>query len=314
MAVEGQVGRSTCARLSLSFSCSLLTLAVGPSTRSISLLCATVLGIEQCPRDGCSCGFLLRPSTPVANSERVLNRHVVEVAVLVLARLVDELPGEEVAVARIALKVTGEVVGCEKVGLGADIASGRGGPGPQHATTLVVKRVLIRRPPEEVLLERKRQPLDRADDDSPVGADDVLSPDVVDVPQVRVAVRVELIERLDVPSSPVVTARVIELEVDAGRQPLDRQGVAENGREHRSRDVAAANWPELRRPLHLEVQAGGADLAPHAAAEGMSPPVPRGAVEGGALVVGVQPVEVQIHGQDVKRPGAEYAEELQVRG
>src|SRR5882724_7557642 len=149
-------------------------------------------------------------------SERVLDRHVVEVAVLVLARLGNELAGEEVAIARIALDVTGDVVGGENVGLRADVAGGGGRPRPQHATTLVVKRVTIRGPPEEVLLERQREALDRADGDPGVGADEVLAPDVVDVSQVRVRVRVELIERADVSAGSVVSARVIELDVDAG--------------------------------------------------------------------------------------------------
>src|SRR5437867_5489589 len=168
---------------------------------------------------------------PVASSERVLDRHVVEVAVPVLAGLVDELAGEEVAIARRTLEVTGEVVGGENVGLGADVARGGGGPRPQHGATLVVNRVLIRRSPEEVLLGRKGEALDRADTDPAVGGEDVLSPDVVDVPQVGVGVRVELTERSDVPSTPAVSARIVELEVDAGWQLRDRHGVAENGRE-----------------------------------------------------------------------------------
>src|SRR5712692_3353761 len=130
--------------------------------------------------------LLILAETPIARSERVLERHVVEVAVLVLARLADELAGEEAAVARIALEMTGEVVGGENVGLRADVAGGGGGPRPQHATTLVVNRVTIRRPPEKVLLERKRKPVDRGDGEPGVGADDVLSPDVVDIPQERV--------------------------------------------------------------------------------------------------------------------------------
>src|SRR5260370_19035938 len=236
--------------------------------------------------------LLILAETPIARSERVLERHVVEVAVLVLARLADELAGEEAAVARIALEMTGDVVGGENVGLRADVAGGGGGSRPQHATTLVVDRVTIRRPPEKVLLERKREPVDRAEGEPGVGAHDVLSPDVVDIPQERVGVRVELTERSDVPSGPVVSARVVELEVDAWRQPRDRQRVAENGREHRSRDVAAAHRPELVRALHLEVQAGGADLAPDAPAEGMAPLPSGGAVEGGPPVVGAQPLEV----------------------
>src|SRR5205809_1187224 len=247
-------------------------------------------------------------------SERVLDREVIEVAVFVLSRLLDELAGGEVAIAGVALDVMGEVVGGENVDLGAHVAGGGAGPRPQHATTLVVDRVMIGGPPEEILLERKREVADRADADAGVGTDEVLSPDVVDVPQVRVVVWVERVERSDVPSWPVVSARVVELKVDAGGQTRDRQRVAENGRERRSRDVSAAHRPELGRPLHFEVQARGADLAPDASAERMSMLPSDGAVECSGLVVGVQPVEVQVHGHDVKRPGAKDAEQLLVRG
>src|SRR5207253_10853151 len=101
-----------------------------------------------------------------AGSERVLDGRVGEVAVVVLGRLADGLAGEEAAVARIAQEVTGEVVGGVHVGLGADVAGGGAGPRPQHATTLVVQRITIRGPPEEVLLEREREVLDRADADA----------------------------------------------------------------------------------------------------------------------------------------------------
>src|SRR6266403_571810 len=150
-----------------------------------------------------------------AGSEAVLERRVVEVACLVLARLVEELAGEEVAIARIAQEVTGEVVDAVHVGLRAEVAVAVGPRRPQHATTLVVNRIAIRRPPEPVLLERQREVLDRADADTAVGADDVLTADVVHVSQERVGVREELIERPDVPAGPVVSARVVELDVDA---------------------------------------------------------------------------------------------------
>src|SRR6266850_557198 len=126
---------------------------------------------------------------PVASSERVLDRHVVEVAVPALAGLVDELAGEEVAIARVALDVPGDVVGGEDVRLGPDVAGGRGGPRPQDGTTLVVDRVAIRGSPEEVLLQRQRETVHRAEADARAGADDVLPADVVDVPQVRVGIR-----------------------------------------------------------------------------------------------------------------------------
>ncbi len=41
---------------------------------------------------------------------------------------------------------------------------------------------------------------------------------------------------------------------------------------------------------------------------------PGGAVEGGGRVVDTEPVEVQVHGQEMQRAGAEDAEELVIRG
>src|SRR5437867_13237701 len=86
-------------------------------------------------------------------SERVLNRRIQEVAVLVRARLADELAGEEAAVTRIAEDVTGKGVIGEKVDLRADVAGGGRGPRPEHRAALVVQRVTIGIPPEEVVLE-----------------------------------------------------------------------------------------------------------------------------------------------------------------
>src|SRR5260370_12486470 len=154
------------------------------------------------PRKGERLQLLILAETPIARSERVLERHVVEVAVLVLARLADELAGEEAAVARIALEMTRDVVGGENVGLRADVAGGCGGSRPQHTTTLVVDRVSIRRPPEKVLLDRKREPVDRAEGEPGGGAHDVPSPDVVDIPQEPAGVRPELTERSAAPSGP----------------------------------------------------------------------------------------------------------------
>src|SRR5207245_7503622 len=72
-------------------------------------------------------------------SERVLNRRVQEVAVLVRARLADELAGEEAAVTRIAEDVTGKGVIGEKVELRADVAGGGRGPRPEHSAAHVVR-------------------------------------------------------------------------------------------------------------------------------------------------------------------------------
>ena len=64
----------------------------------------------------------------------------------------------------------------------------------------------------------------------------------------------------------------------------------------------------------LRSQASGGDLAPEPSAEGMSPLPSGGTVEGGDPVAGVQPVEVQVHRQEVKGAGSKDAEELLVRG
>src|SRR6266480_2195807 len=246
-------------------------------------------------------------------SERVLNRRIQEVAVLVRPRLPDELAGEEMAVARIAEQVTREVIGGQQIRLGADVTCGGQGPRPEHGSRLVVERIAIGRAPEGVLLERKRQVANGRRRESRTGADDVLPPDVVDVPEVRVAIRIELVEGADVSAGLAVAARVIELEVDPGGYARDRHRVAEHGGCHRGRDVAAADRPELGCAFDLEVQARGADLAPRAAAEGVSSLASGGAVERGGGVVAVEPVEVQVHGQEVKRAGAEDTEERVIR-
>src|SRR5437899_12667142 len=88
-------------------------------------------------------------------SERVLNRRIEEVAVLVRARLADELAGEEAAVTRIAEEGTGKVVIGEKIDLRADVAGGRRGPRPGHRTALVVKRGTIGIPADEGTAERE---------------------------------------------------------------------------------------------------------------------------------------------------------------
>ena len=86
-------------------------------------------------------------------SERVLERDVVEVAVLVRPRLADELAGEEAAVAGISKNVTGEGIGGEQIHLRADVAGTGSRPRPENGAALVVQRVTIGIPPEEILLE-----------------------------------------------------------------------------------------------------------------------------------------------------------------
>jgi hypothetical protein len=178
-------------------------------------------------------------------SERILQRRVEEVAGLVRPRVVDESAGEKIAVARVTLQVAGEVIGGEEIGLRADVA-GRGSVSrTEHSRGLVVDRVVIGRAPEKILLERERKIVDWADGDAGVGSDDVLPSDVVDVAKKRMAVRVELVEGADPSAGLLVSACIVELKVDAGRQVLDRKGVAEDGREHPSADIFGAYRAEL---------------------------------------------------------------------
>src|SRR6266478_7785745 len=239
-------------------------------------------------------------------SKRVLK----EVAALGRARLLNELAREEVAVARVELHMTREVVGGQQIDLGADVAGGGSGSRPEHGSRLVVDRIAIGCAPEEVLLKGQDQVADRGHADAPAGTDDVLPPDVVDVAEVRVAIRIKLIEGADVPARLFVSARIVELEVDPGRQTRDRQSVDVRAGEHPSGDVPAPHRPELACSLDLEVQVGLADLAPGPASQRLAVLAPGGAVEGGERVVDAEPVEVQVHGQEVKRAGAEDAEKM----
>jgi hypothetical protein len=51
------------------------------------------------------------------------------------------------------------------------------------------------------------------------------------------AVREELVEGADISAGLLISARVVELQIDTRRQVLDRQAVAEDGREHSSTDI-----------------------------------------------------------------------------
>ena len=61
------------------------------------------------------------------------------------------------------------------------------------------------------------------------------------------AVRVELIEGADLSAGLLISARVVELQIDTRRQVLDRQAVAEDGREHSSTDIPGTDCTELPR-------------------------------------------------------------------
>src|SRR6266851_7989198 len=112
--------------------------------------------------------------------------------------------------------MTRDVVGGQQIHLGADVTGGRPSPRPEHGARLVIERIAIGRAPEEVLLERQGQVAERGHDQAPAGTDDVLPPDIVDVPQVRMGIRKELIEGADGPARPLVPTRIVELEVRRG--------------------------------------------------------------------------------------------------
>src|SRR5258705_430514 len=174
----------------------------------------------------------------------------------------------------------GHAGGCDAAArLGADVAGGGPGARAEYGSRLVVDGIAIGCAPEEVLLKGQDQTADRGHGEAPAGTDDVLPPDVVDVAEVRVAIRKELIEGADVPARAFVSARIVELEVDAGRQTRDRQRVAEHAGEHPSGDVPAPHRPELACSLDLEVQVGLADLAPGPASQRLAVLAPGGAVE-----------------------------------
>src|SRR2546427_5207384 len=148
-------------------------------------------------------------------SERVLQRRVEEVAVLVPPGLVDEFSRIEVAIAGVALQVTREVVGAKQVRLCPDVAGSGSGSRPEHPSGLVVERITIGRSPEEILLKRERKIAHRGYRDSGIGTDDILPPDVIHVTKERVGVRVELIEGADASAGLLIAAGIVELEIDA---------------------------------------------------------------------------------------------------
>ena len=159
----------------------------------------------------------------------------------------DESAREKIAVARIALQMAREVVGGEEIGFRADVAGSGSVCRTDYGRGLVVDRIANGGSPEEILLERDRKIAHRAHGNATAGTDDVLPPDVIDVAKIRMAVREELIEGADASTGLLVSARIVELEVGAGRQVLDRQSVAEDGRKHPSADIPGTDGAELPR-------------------------------------------------------------------
>src|SRR5437870_11706930 len=89
--------------------------------------------------------------------EGVLDRAVQEIAVPRRTGLPDELAREEVAVARIDLQVTREVIGGEQIYLRADVAGPGAGARPEDGCGLVVDCIAVGCAPVGILLEGERE-------------------------------------------------------------------------------------------------------------------------------------------------------------
>src|SRR5207245_1686845 len=154
--------------------------------------------------------------------ESVLDRGVQEIGGPRRTGVPDELAREEVAVARVHLQVTREVIGGEQIDLRADVAGPGAGARPEDGPGGAVDGIAVGCAPEEILLEGEREIADRFHADADEGADDVLSSDEVHIPQERVGARLELVEGADVASGLAVAARIVELDIHARVQAQNR--------------------------------------------------------------------------------------------
>src|SRR4029077_16064612 len=128
------------------------------------------------------------------------------------------------------------------------------------------------------------------------------------------AVREELVEGPDVSAALLISARVVELQVRARGQVLDRQGLAQDAREHSSTDMPGTVRTELPRSFYLKIPISLTDLAPCTQSKRMSLFQSGGTVEGRWRVVSAQIVEVEVHRQEVRRCGCVDTKEQVVRG
>src|SRR5437870_13851469 len=83
------------------------------------------------------------------------------------------------------------------------------------------------------------------------------------------AVRKKLVEGADAAAGLPVSARIVELDVGAGRPLLDREGIAEDGREHASADISRANRAELAGSFQLKIPIRLTDVAPRTQSQSM---------------------------------------------
>src|SRR5438034_8558238 len=220
-------------------------------------------------QSGVLVGFEFSGDVGLRFSERILKRCIEEVAIFVAAGLFDKSSAGEEAVARVALEMAGEVVGREQVGLRADVERpGAGSRAQQHAG-FVVGAIAIGRPPEQILLQRKRKIVHGGHRDACAGTDDVLPPDVVDVAKIRMAVGIELIEGANHSAGLLISDGVIELQVHTRFKVFDRQGVAKDEGEYYRTDELVPDASKLPRRFDLKVQVSLTNLARSACADGL---------------------------------------------
>ena len=127
------------------------------------------------------------------------------------------------------------------------------------------------------------------------------------------AVRKKLVEGADAAAGLPVSARIVELDVGAGRPLLDREGIAEDGREHASADISRANRAELAGSFQLKIPIRLTDVAPRTQSQSMPIFSSGGPVEGRPSVVGAEIIEIEVQRQKVCRRGGVETIELVVR-
>src|SRR4029077_2545628 len=79
-------------------------------------------------------------------------------------------------------------------------------------------------------------------------------------------------------------------------------------------DIPGTDRAKLTRSFKLKIPISLTDIAPRTQSKSMSPLSSGGAIEGRRLVVNAEIVEIEVHRQEVRRPGAVDAEELLGRG
>src|SRR6266576_2869449 len=127
------------------------------------------------------------------------------------------------------------------------------------------------------------------------------------------AVRKKLVEGADAAAGLPVSARIVELEIGSGRPFLDGEGIAEDAREHPSTDACGAYGAELAGSCQIKIPIRLTDVALRTQSQSMPIFSSGGRVEGRRTVVGAEVIEIEVHGQEVRRRGGVETKELMVR-